>query len=227
MFDTYHSYLYDETDKSLTRANIKKDKLSFSATLANEYSLYRYFMITTNQDNNLTIELDKTSYKVGENVTFTLIFNDKNISIRNARIVADGDIINVDGNSFTMLDKDLFLIVEYDYLNYEISFIVDDEIINTKYYHFGDEIVFPRNPIKASDESYSYKFVRWDNEATKVTENSTYRAIFEKTERKNDTINQKKGIVKPILIGIGVFHVIFQVSLGFFLILLDKKYHKK
>ena len=227
LFDTYHSYLYDETDKSLTRANIKKDKLSFTATLANEYSLYRYFKITTNQDNNLTIELDKTSYKVGENVTFTLIFNDKNISIRNAKIVADGDIINVDGNSFTMLDKDLFLIVEYDYLNYEISFIVDDEIINTKYYHFGDEIVFPRNPIKASDENYSYKFVRWDNEATKVTENSTYRAIFEKTERKNDTINQKKGIVKPILIGIGAFHVIFQVSLGFFLILLEKKYHKK
>ena len=73
-------------------------------------------------------------------------------------------------------------IAQYDaeYIEYLITFDFDNgKGNNVKTYHYGDTVVVPRNPTKAADETYTYKFKGWDKEITTVTGNTIYIAQYD------------------------------------------------
>ena len=68
------------------------------------------------------------------------------------------------------------------YVEYTITFVDDDgTVISTNTYHYGEEVIVPSNPTKASDNTYSYAFAGWDNVVTSVTGNATYTATYSST----------------------------------------------
>ncbi len=65
------------------------------------------------------------------------------------------------------------------YVNYTVVFKGEDgKVVSSKDdYHYGDTIVVPEGPEKASDKVYSYTFAGWNN-AESVTGNAEYTATY-------------------------------------------------
>ena len=223
LFDETHSRVYNKTTGDEIRANIKQSKLIFDANLDDEYEVYRVYQINTNSDENVDVILDSNTYKEHTLVTFDVNILKPGIQIDNVKALGLDDEIIMTNNSFIMPASNIYLIANYSYIKYTISFEVDGEIIQEKSYVYGDEVVAPSNIKKASDERYSYTFVSWDKGVSPATENLTYRAVFEQKERTDNQIEQKKGIIKWIIAGIVMFHILFDVSIGLLLIYFDKK----
>lgn len=84
--------------------------------------------------------------------------------------------------TFAMPQSDVHVVVTYEYYTYTIEFVVDGETFSSKVYKYGDEVVLPPTPIKASDDEYSYEFVGWSEEVTNCYGDKKYVAIFETTK---------------------------------------------
>ena len=94
--------------------------------------------------------------------------------------------------TFAGWDKDVTLAVanvvytavfNNTYIEYLVEFKNwDGSTISSKIYHYGDQVVVPSNPTKASDSTYAYTFTGWDKDvATQVTSKATYVAKFEQS----------------------------------------------
>lgn len=68
-----------------------------------------------------------------------------------------------------------------DYIDYTVKFLnYDDSILSEGKYHYGATINVPNNPVKPSDDTYSYVFVGWDSEvSTTCLGDATYKAQFQ------------------------------------------------
>ena len=77
----------------------------------------------------------------------------------------------------------------YAHNQYTITFKNDNgEVISTAEYFYGDEITIPEEPVKESDQQYTYVFLGWNPQvAEQVTGEQTYVAQF-------DTITNKYAI---------------------------------
>ena len=68
------------------------------------------------------------------------------------------------------------------YIEYTVTFYDEDgTVIATQTYHYGDQIVAPENPTKASDETYDYTFAGWDNPVGTCTGNASFYASYDET----------------------------------------------
>ena len=68
------------------------------------------------------------------------------------------------------------------YIEYTITFKNwDGTIISANKYHFGDTVVEPETPERASDGAYTYTFVSWDKGVSICLGNETYTAVFAST----------------------------------------------
>ena len=68
------------------------------------------------------------------------------------------------------------------YKNYTVTFKDEDgRGITTKTdYHYGDTVTIPENPVKAEDNTNTYRFIGWDKEVSTVVEgNVEYKAVYE------------------------------------------------
>ena len=90
----------------------------------------------------------------------------------------DKEVTSVKGNvDYTAVYTD-------EYNKYIVRFLDEDGTVILKAnYHYGDDVAVPANPVKAADETYTYKFAGWDKEVTSVKENVDYTATY--TERLN------------------------------------------
>ncbi len=73
---------------------------------------------------------------------------------------------------------------KYDrtYINYTVTFYDEDEVtvLGNGTYHYGDDVVIPANPTKASDNTYSYSFNGWGGEvSTRCTGDAEYIAGYD------------------------------------------------
>lgn len=69
---------------------------------------------------------------------------------------------------------------ESTFINYTVVFKdYDGSVISRKTYHFGDSIVIPTNPVRASDDTYSYTFKNWGNISTSCNGNKEYTANYD------------------------------------------------
>lgn len=65
------------------------------------------------------------------------------------------------------------------YIEYTVKFVDEDNTpISTRTYHYGDTIVAPTNPTKASDNTYNYTFAGWDKAVTNCDGDATYKATY-------------------------------------------------
>ena len=54
----------------------------------------------------------------------------------------------------------------------------DGTEISSDTYHYGDEVIEPSAPIKASDGNYTYTFAGWDSEVVNCNGDKTYTATY-------------------------------------------------
>ncbi len=63
--------------------------------------------------------------------------------------------------------------------NFLVSFVDwDGTEINSAYYHKGDEVIIPANPVRTADNTYTYEFAGWDKAVVNCNGNATYTAIY-------------------------------------------------
>lgn len=88
----------------------------------------------------------------------------------------DQEVIKCDGNkTYTATFKEV-------YIEYDITFLdYDGSEISVAYYHYLDEVVIPEDPVRPADNTYTYKFVGWDNDVLKVYGATAYKAVYEAT----------------------------------------------
>ena len=66
------------------------------------------------------------------------------------------------------------------FINYTVVFNnYDGSVISRKTYHFGDKIDIPSNPIRLSDNTYSYTFKAWGDLSAYCNGNKAYTAEYE------------------------------------------------
>ena len=69
---------------------------------------------------------------------------------------------------------------ESTFINYTVVFKdYDGSVISRKTYHFGDPITIPADPIRVSDDTYSYTFKNWGNISTSCNGNKEYTANYD------------------------------------------------
>ncbi|WP_456068042.1 InlB B-repeat-containing protein [Eshraghiella crossota] len=86
----------------------------------------------------------------------------------------DKEVTSVKGNT------DYTAVYTDEYNKYIVRFLDEDgTVIFKETYHYGDNVVVPANPVKAADETYTYKFAGWDKEVTSVKGNADYTAKYE------------------------------------------------
>ena len=67
------------------------------------------------------------------------------------------------------------------YIEYIVSFYNEDgSLISSQTYHYGDKIVAPEDPTKASDNTYDYIFAGWDNTVDTCLGNMSFKATYTK-----------------------------------------------
>ena len=68
---------------------------------------------------------------------------------------------------------------ESTFINYTVVFKdYDGSVISRKTYHFGDAITIPADPVRTSDDTYSYTFKDWGNISTSCNGNKEYTAVY-------------------------------------------------
>ena len=86
----------------------------------------------------------------------------------------DKEVTSVKGNT------DYTAVYTDEYNKYIVRFLDEDgTVIFKETYHYGDNVVVPADPVKAADETYTYKFAGWDKEVTSVKGNVDYKAVYE------------------------------------------------
>ena len=116
-----------------------------------------------------------------------------------------------------MPQSDIHIIVSCEYYKYKIEFIVGEDVISSKIYKFGEEVVLPIDPIKATDNEYSYTFIGWDKEITTVTEDKVYTAMFDKVPVELPYVPSGPSAMKIVKIvgtsglGIGAIYIILRI----------------
>ena len=69
------------------------------------------------------------------------------------------------------------------YIDYTVVFKnYDGTELSSATYHYGDTVVEPADPTKASDEAYDYEFVGWDKTVTTCDGDKIYTAVFKQKE---------------------------------------------
>ena len=68
------------------------------------------------------------------------------------------------------------------YIDYTVEFKDSDgTMLSSNTYHYGDEVVEPTAPTKASDGNYTYTFAGWDSEVVNCNGDKTYTATYTAT----------------------------------------------
>ncbi|MBE6739729.1 MAG: hypothetical protein E7565_05370 [Ruminococcaceae bacterium] len=70
-----------------------------------------------------------------------------------------------------------------NYIDYTVVFKNwNGDVLSTKNYHYGDEVVIPETPERNAGNTYTYTFAGWDKEVVDCVGNATYTAVYDKTK---------------------------------------------
>ena len=184
------------------RSTINNNMLSFTMTCNDKYHIYALNKIIVSTIDVIEVSVSKQEAKYGEKIDLQIKENILGILLEVHLIDATGNTIEVQDESFIMPNSNVYIIISYEYIYYKITFKVDDEIISTEEYKYGEVVNVPQEPKKSSDGQYNYIFAGWDKEILTVTEDAISVAVFEKKEiEKPDVPTGGIGIIKSIKIG--------------------------
>ena len=153
-------------------------QVSFSALTDNTYHAKVEYTLDAVSTSDVTVALDKNIAVEGERVKIQIDIPN-GITVRGVYATdSDGNKVKIDPDDFRMLPYDVTISVDYVINEYTVIFVSDGKIIATFICRYGDTVIPPPDPEKASDHKYSYKFVGWSDEILPVTESVTYTAIY-------------------------------------------------
>ena len=88
----------------------------------------------------------------------------------------DQEVVNCAGNATYTATYDV------SYTDYTVVFKnYNGDVLSTKTYHYGDEVVAPTTPTKAADNTYTYTFKAWDKTVVPCAGNAIYTATYDST----------------------------------------------
>ncbi|HAI91890.1 MAG TPA: hypothetical protein DCM21_04995 [Butyrivibrio sp.] len=165
--DETYTYTFAGWDKEVTSV---KGNVDYKAVYESSYIDYTVRFL--NEDGSV---ISETTYHYGDDVVIP-VAPAKAADEKYTYTFAgwDKEVTLVKGN------VDYKAVYESSYIDYTVRFLNEDgSVITETTYHYGDDVVIPANPVKASDETYTYKFAGWDKEVTSVKGNADYTAIYE------------------------------------------------
>ena len=91
-----------------------------------------------------------------------------------------------EGESICFMDNETYeqVSVSKILLEWEMNFLVDGVEISSGELEYGSEIEYPKNPRKETSEGVEYTFKGWDNDATIITKDEIFNAVFESNKLK-------------------------------------------
>ena len=196
---------YDEDEKLYAKSSVSSGKIAFDLNTGYCYAyvpdVFMPQISVISQD--VSVIPDKYEAQIGELVfvNITLPLGTELISIY--YIDEEGVRTLINEGKFMMPDSDVSIGVEIKKTVYTVTFISDGMVISSRKYHYGDTVMIPEGVSKANDEDYSYKFKYWAPLVTKVTENASYEAIYERIplEKKDEGgLKISEGTLRIIMI---------------------------
>lgn len=215
--DISHAVLYYEEngEKKLVRGSIEEGTITFSALLGKTYYSRVEYTLTPVPLEAISIKTDKSIAAIGEAVSVRLTYSP---GIRIDRIYimgTDGVKIEVENNSFKMPGCDITVGVDYTVEQYTVTFVSGGKTIATYLCNYGDTVIPPEPPKKASNEAYSYTFEKWTPNVTEVTGNATYIAVYSASPLPNvnkDNMSITPSVLKLLLLaGVGLGCLVIMV----------------
>ena len=158
-------------------------------------------------DKDITLCKGDTTYKAkytSEENVYTITFKNYDgavIAVQalhyNETVIPPADPERASDNiytySFTGWDKEIVNVTEdaeytatykEAFIEYTVKFVDhDDTVLSEKTYHYKDSVTVPNDPVRYDDNEYTYTFNGWDKEITVVTGDTTYRAVYDRTEK--------------------------------------------
>ena len=165
--DETYTYTFAGWDKEVTSV---KGNVDYKAVYESSYIDYTVRFL--NEDGSV---ISEATYHYGDNVVVPIDpvkAADETYTYKFAGW--DKEVTSVKGNT------DYTAVYTDEYNKYIVRFLDEDgTVILNATYHYGDDVVVPADPVKAADETYTYKFAGWDKEVTSVKGNADYKAVYE------------------------------------------------
>lgn len=164
--DNTYTYTFNGWDKSITTC---KGDAVYTATFT---PVYINYTITFKNDNGSI--LSTQTYHYGETITQPTTPTKASDKVYSYSFKAwDKAVIKCEG------DATYTATYTPTYIEYTVKFVDEDNTpISTRTYHYGDTIVAPTTPTKASDNTYNYTFAGWDKAVTNCDGDATYKATY-------------------------------------------------
>lgn len=164
--DNTYTYTFIGWDKSVTTC---KGDTVYTATFT---PVYINYTITFKNDNGSI--LSTQTYHYGETITQPTTPTKASDKVYSYSFKTwDKAVVKCEG------DATYTATYTPTYIEYTVKFVDEDNTpISTRTYHYGDTIVAPTNPTKASDNTYNYTFAGWDKAVTNCDGDTTYKATY-------------------------------------------------
>lgn len=235
VFDEENSYLYETTpDNDLinVRFSIENKVISFTLNIGSTYSIAPQNIVSVMPSEFIEISINKERATTGEMISITLAEPPKGMYIESVYLVAgDGSNIELSEQmTFKMPSCAVSVGVVCAYYEYTVTFKSEGKTISVRTYRYGDSVIEPSAPYKASDSMYIFDFVGWDNEVITVDGDAVYNAVYEaRLLPEENIIPENTKLTKLlhlayILIPVGVVVIVGLIVL---IVFLAVKRHKK
>jgi hypothetical protein len=123
------------------------------------------------------------SARVGEKISIVFLSEINGIKIDGVYYLdSNGRRHEINESEFLMPEGGVTLGIDYHYEKYTVIFEADGKVVYTYTAKYGEELVLPPSPEKASDGTYSYTFVGWSPNPSQVTGDIIYRAKYMQIE---------------------------------------------
>lgn len=169
--DNTYTYKFDKINDEVA-SNVTSN-LTYTVKFKKTYIDYEVKFVNYNNEVILTLNCN-----YGDTVRTPITIPQKKNDNTYIYVFAgwDQEVTKCDGNkTYTATFKEV-------YIEYDITFLdYDGSEISVAYYHYLDEVVIPEDPVRPADNTYTYKFVGWDDDVLKVYGATTYTAVYEAT----------------------------------------------
>jgi hypothetical protein len=192
------TYIDGEDDFVEVSKSYASGTITFNAITRTVYSFDLKYSISANSNlsDKITAPSIPSTAVPGQTVTLVMdIPAGVKVESLYYTLLSDNSRHVIDGNSFVMPYGNIRLGATFKELEYTVKFVSDGKVISEKGgYKYGDTVRVPNDPIKLSDDKYSYTFIGWSPVITEVTGDVTYIAEFEsvplpKVEKKVSLFN--------------------------------------
>ena len=169
--DNTYTYEFDKINDEVA-SNVTSN-LTYTVKFKKTYIEYEVKFVNYNNEVILTLNCN-----YGDTVRTPITIPQKKNDNTYIYVFAgwDQEVTKCDGNkTYTATFKE-------EYIEYDITFLdYDGSEISVAYYHYLDEVVIPEDPVRPADNTYTYKFVGWNNDVLKVYGATAYKAVYEAT----------------------------------------------